>query len=176
MILLFVDQTWWVRRPTQASAFAQRGQPIRYPLRWEQGPDRFVMYASKSCGEEQVFYTEHEKTNSVETTAFLRQLVTVYADKRAVIVIWDNASWHKSQMVNNWRHAHNLQAKRRGGCRLICFRLPNYSPWLNPIEPLFQHLKRWVNALHEWATFRKFKNGIRKTMRTKINLLERNTI
>lgn len=176
---MFVDQTWWVRRPTQASAFAERGKPICYPLRWERGPDRFVMYASKtskSCGEEQVFYTEHEKTNSVETISFLQRLALVYGDKKAVIIIWDNASWHKSQMVNNWRHAHNLEAKRRGGCRLICFRLPHYSPWLNPIEPLFQHLKRWVNALYEWSTLRMFKNGIRETMRVKTNLVEYNTI
>jgi len=176
---LFVDQTWWVRRPTQASAFAERGKPICYPLRWERGPDRFVMYASKtskSCGAEQVFYTEHEKTNSVETISFLQRLALVYGDKKAVIIIWDNASWHKSQMVNNWRHAHNLEAKRRGGCRLICFRLPHYSPWLNPIEPLFQHLKRWVNALYEWSTLRMFRNGIRETMREKTNLIEYNTI
>ena len=171
-----MDQTWWVRRPTQASVFAEKGKPICYPRRWERGPDRFVMYASKSFGAEQVFYTEHEKTNSGETIAFLQRLALVYRDKKAVIIIWDNASWHKSQMVNDWRRTHNLEVKQNGGCRLICFRLPHYSPWLNPIEPLFQHLKRWVNALFEWPTLHMFKNGIRETMIKKTNLIEYSTI
>jgi hypothetical protein len=56
--------------------------------------------------------------------------------KRAVLVIWDNASWHDSQSVRTWVRQHNRQVKQSGqGVRLITCYLPTKSPWLNPIEP-----------------------------------------
>jgi transposase len=56
--------------------------------------------------------------------------------KRAVLVIWDNASWHDSQIVRSWVRQHNRQVKQSGhGVRLVACYLPTKSPWLNPIEP-----------------------------------------
>jgi transposase len=56
--------------------------------------------------------------------------------KRAVLLIWDNASWHDSQSVRTWLRQHNRQVKLCGrGVRLIACYLPTKSPWLNPIEP-----------------------------------------
>src|SRR5205823_6390611 len=56
--------------------------------------------------------------------------------KRAVLLVWDNASWHDSQIVRQWVRQHNRQVKQAGqGGRLrTCYR-PTRSPWLNPIEP-----------------------------------------
>ena len=56
--------------------------------------------------------------------------------KRAVVLIWDNASWHDAQIVRSWLRQHNRQVKRTGqGVRLIAAYLPSKSPSLNPIEP-----------------------------------------
>jgi hypothetical protein len=66
-------------------------------------------------------------------------------DKRAVVLIWDNASWHDSQIVRAWLHQHNRRVKQTGqGVRLIACYLPTKSPWLNPIEPKWLHGKRKV--------------------------------
>lgn len=64
--------------------------------------------------------------------------------KRALVIVWDNASWHKSQKVRDWIKAHNRRVKKESGCRLLVFRLPVQSPWLNPIEPRWVHGKRAV--------------------------------
>ncbi len=65
--------------------------------------------------------------------------------KRAVLLVWDNASWHDSQIVRAWLHHHNRQVKQAGqGVRLIVCALPVKSPWLNPIEPKWLHGKRKV--------------------------------
>jgi transposase len=64
--------------------------------------------------------------------------------KQALLLVWDNASWHISQRVRSWIKAHNRQAKREGGCRLVGYRLPSKSPWLNPIEPKWVHGKRAI--------------------------------
>lgn len=63
-----------------------------------------------------------------------------------LVLIWDNASWHKSQMVRTWLRSHNRTVKQTGeGVRLLSCPLPSKSPWLNPIEPKWVHGKRKVS-------------------------------
>ena len=64
--------------------------------------------------------------------------------KKALVMIWDNASWHISKIVRNWLKAHNRRVKKEGGCRLIVCFLPSKSPWLNAIEPKWVHGKRAI--------------------------------
>jgi transposase len=64
----------------------------------------------------------------------------------ALLLIWDNASWHRSQVVRRWIRRHNQQVKRGAvGVRLVICHLPSRSPWLNPIEPKWVHGKRAVS-------------------------------
>lgn len=63
-----------------------------------------------------------------------------------LVLIWDNASWHKSQMVRAWLRSHNQTVKPTGkGVRILPCLLPSKSPWLNPIEPKWVHGKRKVS-------------------------------
>jgi transposase len=65
--------------------------------------------------------------------------------KRAVLLVWDNASWHDSHKVRDWLRQHNRQVKRSGrGVRLLACFLPSKSPWLNPIEPKWLSGKKRV--------------------------------
>jgi DDE superfamily endonuclease len=64
--------------------------------------------------------------------------------KKALLMIWDNASWHRSREVRQWIRAHNREAKRRGGLRLVLCQLPAQSPWLNRIEPYWGHGKKAI--------------------------------
>jgi len=61
-----------------------------------------------------------------------------------LVLVWDNAGWHVSQEVRRWLRAHNQQAHREGGVRLVPCLLPTKSPWLNPIEPKWVHGKRRI--------------------------------
>jgi transposase len=63
-----------------------------------------------------------------------------------LLLIWDNASWHKSQQVRDWIGLHNRTVKQTGqGVRIVRCLLPSKSPWLNPIEPKWVHGKRAVS-------------------------------
>lgn len=66
--------------------------------------------------------------------------------KRAVFLVWDNASWHVSQRVRAWLRQHNRAVKRgeKAGARLVVCPLPSRSPWLNPIKPKWLHGKRAI--------------------------------
>jgi DDE superfamily endonuclease len=84
---------------------------------------------------------------SAVTTAFLAWCSErlVVQGITALLLLWDNASWHKSQAVRTWLHQHNQQVKATGhGVRIVACRLPVKSPWLNPIEPKWVHGKRAV--------------------------------
>jgi DDE superfamily endonuclease len=65
--------------------------------------------------------------------------------KKALLLVWDNASWHISKEVKGWIRGHNRQVKaERQGVRILPCPLPTKSPWLNPIEPRWVHAKRKV--------------------------------
>ncbi len=54
-------------------------------------------------------------------------------------------AFHVSKIVRTWIREHNAQVKAEGeGVRILPFRLPTQSPWLNPIEPKWVHGKRAV--------------------------------
>jgi transposase len=64
----------------------------------------------------------------------------------ALLLIWDNASWHRSHSVRHWLRQHNQQVKQGAeGVRIVVCPLPSKSPWLNPIEPKWVHGKRAVS-------------------------------
>jgi hypothetical protein len=65
--------------------------------------------------------------------------------KRAVLLVWDTAPWHVSQLVRTWARQHHRHVKPSGqGVRLISALLPSKSPWLNPLEPTWLHGQRKV--------------------------------
>ncbi len=53
-----------------------------------------------------------------------------------VYVAWDNSNTHEDDEVE--------AVVRAAAGRLILLYLPTYSPWLNPIEMLWRHLRREV--------------------------------
>jgi hypothetical protein len=65
--------------------------------------------------------------------------------KTALLLVWDNASWHVSRAVGAWIADHNRAVKATGaGVRIVVCPLPIKSPWLNPIEPKWVHGKKRV--------------------------------
>ncbi len=64
--------------------------------------------------------------------------------KKALWLVWDNASWHASKRVRAWIKAYNRRAKAEGGVRIIACPLPIKAPWLNAIEPKWVHGKRAI--------------------------------
>jgi transposase len=86
---------------------------------------------------------------SAITTRFLEWSCTKLAPagKTALLLVWDNASWHLSHEVRRWIKAHNRHVRQTGrGGRIVPCPLPIKSPWLNPIEPTWVHGKGKVVA------------------------------
>ena len=88
-------------------------------------------------------YFSDGQPNSEQTWLFIMGLLRLarLENIKVVVMIWDNASWHKSKRLHQWLRAYIGEAKQVGEPRLLTCLLPGKSPWLNPIEPRWMHAK-----------------------------------
>ena len=134
----------------QLHAWAEEDQPLRLVeqsiSRKDPDPKALACYgllvrwqASSGPAAEEVWlrFVQGRPISGV-TTAFLSWSCDQLAARgqEALLLVWDNASWHLSQEVKAWIREHNRQVKGEGaGVRILPCPLPTKSPWLNPIEP-----------------------------------------
>jgi transposase len=156
----FQDEVWWSRLALPAlSSWAEPDQPLRLVERAvatdDADPKALACYgllvrSATAAGDwhEQTWlrFVDGRPISAI-TVAYLAWCCAKLqaVGKEALLLIWDNASWHVSQAVRTWIRNHNQQVKRTGhGVRILPCSLPVKSPWLNPIEPKWAHGKRRV--------------------------------
>lgn len=152
----FGDEVWWSRF-SQPHCHAWAGdQPVRLGeqavAKADPDPKALAAYglllpdAGSETPEVWLRFSAGRPVSGL-TTAFLDWCCAGLAarGKTALLLVWDNASWHLSAAVRAWVRRHNQRAKREGhGVRIVLCFLPVKSPWLNPIEPHWVHGKRRV--------------------------------
>jgi DDE superfamily endonuclease len=156
----FEDETWWSRlaQPT-LHAWTPAQQPLRVVEQpvpsTDPDPKALACYGllvqertTQGVSQEHVWLRfVAARPVSAITIAFLTwgcAKLTAWG-KTALLLVWDNASWHRSQAVRQWIRAHNQQVQREGqGIRIVRCPLPIKSPWLNPLEAHWVHGKRAV--------------------------------
>jgi transposase len=143
------DECWFSRfAQPQAHAWAAENEMLRLverePPRGEKQKALACFGALRRDTQEVLLYFSQGQPNSLQQWMFLVGLLAVARQegKQVVVVIWDNASWHKSKDIRRWVHAYNRLAKAEGEPRLLIHLLPVKSPWLNPIEVRWVHAKR----------------------------------
>jgi hypothetical protein len=152
-LLGFEDEVWWSRlAPPALHAWASGDRPLRLVeqavAKDDTDKQALACYGVllPAAGEVWLRFLDGRPVSAV-TTTFLGWCCAQAAaqGKRALLLVWDNASWHISKAVRAWLRAHNRHVKATGqGVRLVVCQLPITSPWLNPIEPKWAHTKRKV--------------------------------
>lgn len=152
-MLGFGDETWWSRLAQPSlRTWTAPDQPLRLVEQTvaKDDPDPKALACSgllrTDCDRIWLRFVDGRPVSAI-TPQFLDWCCARLAQegKRALLLVWDNASWHISQTVRSWIRAHNQEVKRTGrGVRLLPCCLPVKSPWLNPIEPHWVHGKRSV--------------------------------
>ena len=153
----FEDAVWWSRLAQPAmQSWAPDAQPLRLgeKVRPKADPEPkalacygLLVRSVPTQPEQMLLRFVARRPVSTETTAFLAWCSERLAAQglTAVLLVWDNASWHISREVRTWLRQHNHHVKQTGqGVRLLACRLPSQSPWLNPIEPKWVHGKRAI--------------------------------
>jgi transposase len=150
-VLGFQDECWWSRLALPALHAWADAQPLRLVEQTTNSADPDPKALScygllrADSGEMLVRFVQGRPVSQV-TEDFLAWVVgrLAAAGKKALLLVWDNASWHVSRRVRAWIKAHNRRAKAQGGVRIVVCCLPSKSPWLNPIEPKWAHGKKAI--------------------------------
>jgi DDE superfamily endonuclease len=150
-VLGWQDECWWSRLARPALHAWAGAEPLRLVEgtadKADPDPKALACYGllRADTGQMLLRFVDGRPVSQV-TEDFLAWVCGELAreGKKALLLVWDNASWHISARVRAWIKAHNRQARKAGGVRLVVCQLPSKSPWLNPIEPKWVHGKRAI--------------------------------
>jgi putative transposase len=120
--------------------WSPKGQQIMIPTPHQQKKHYGIGAVNYHTGQVMALIRPHKRRQ--EIAELLQQLLDAHPTE-TVYVAWDNASTHQDDEIE--------ALLRAAAGRLVLLYLPTYSPWLNPIEMLWRHLRRVVthNELFE---------------------------
>lgn len=147
----FADESWWSRVAQPHMHAWTDGDPVRLYQKdlgkVDPEPKAVCCYGVLRLEQGKVWLRFVDgRPESQVTIRFLEGIIDRLNEegKQFFVLIGDNASWHKSQMIKEWIRHSNQQARKAGTVRLLPCLLPTKSPWLNPIEPHWIHAKRAI--------------------------------
>jgi transposase len=141
VIVLYLDELTYYRRPSKAPAYARCGhdQPLAREAPGSNTQTRIVGALNARSG--QVSYLQRSKVGKAALVTFYAQLRETYPQAAKIYVVQDNWPNHKLPEVLSAMEQH----------RIMPLFLPTYASWLNPIEKLWKWLKQRVIHLHPFA-------------------------
>jgi putative transposase len=119
--------------PTLRKLWSPKGQQVMIPTPLQNRTHFGIGAVNYHTGETTVIVRPHKRRS--EIAEFLRLLLKKHP-KQTIYIAWDNANTHLAGEVD--------QVLQEANGRLVLLYLPTYSPWLNPIEMLWRHLRREV--------------------------------
>ncbi|HEV3256220.1 MAG TPA: IS630 family transposase [Gemmataceae bacterium] len=166
-VLGFQDETWWSRLALPSLHAWAEVEPLRLVERSTDGtdpdPKALCCYGllRDDTGQMLLRFVQGRPVSQV-TEDYLDWVCQRLAaeGKTALLLVWDNASWHISRRVRAWIKAHNRRVKQEGGVRIVACRLPSKSPWLNPIEPKWAHGKKAIVEPERLLTGQEVKDRV----------------
>ena len=142
---------WWSRfSQPRRSLWTDQNRPQVEEPQWQTGdedPKALACYGllRQDTGEMMLRFVKGRPVGQVTCDFLCWVTKELHGEgKKALLLVWDNASWHISKQVQAWIKEHNREAKKSGGVRILSCFLPKRSPWLNNIEPKWLHGKRAV--------------------------------
>jgi DDE superfamily endonuclease len=171
-VLGFQDETWWSRLALPAAHAWAAEQPLRLVRRQadkaDPDPKALSCYGllRADTGGMLLRFVDGRPVSQVTEDYLAWVCARLGAEgKKALLLVWDNASWHVSQRVRSWIKAHNRRAKAEGGVRIVACLLPVKAPWLNPIEPKWAHGKRAIVEPERRLTAQEVKDRVHEHYR-----------
>jgi transposase len=150
-VLGFEDEVWWSRLARPSLNAWTDGLPLKVQLlkgdRDDPDPDAIACYGFLRNDTHKVAVRFVEGRPLADVTIQFVDWTCWNVGKEGkgrLIVVWDDASWHTADAVFSWVREHNRNVKRKGGVKVVICELPVASPWLNNIEPSYQHAKKVI--------------------------------
>lgn len=155
--VFFFDEGHFGLQSTVMKIWAEKGKLLE--IRVKQGYESFYSYSAVSPNSGEPFTLFLPEVNTDMMNLYLKKLSKEYLDNK-LLLIMDRAGWHRS---NSLKIPKNIK---------IMF-LPSYSPELNPVEKLWQWLRKEVTHNNLFETLEKLMDDLTMAYRklTKIDFL-----
>ena len=141
-VLIFTDEFTYHRWPLPAPTWAPLDDPPPLAERADPGEKQRRIVGGVNAWQGQVTYLDAESITGAVFGQFLRRVHRAYPEAERITVVVDNWPTHEAKAVLKvLAQLPNLE---------LLF-LPTYSPWLNPIEKLWDWLKEAVLRMHPLA-------------------------
>jgi putative transposase len=128
-----VDETTVTLDPPLRACWMKRGQQRRIPATRPGAKQKRHIFGGYNWLEDTINWTTARTKNSATFISFLEELLVKQYPKGRVVLVMDNATYHKS--------ASALAALSLFEQRVMIFWLPPYCSELNPIELFWRYLK-----------------------------------
>jgi transposase len=148
-LIFFFDEGRFGLRSTVTRIWAKRGKPVHVKV--QQGYKSFYSYSCVSPYSGESFSLFLPEVNTEMMNIFLDEFSKKYSDKD-ILIILDQAGWHKAKDL-----------KVPSNTNLMF--LPPYSPELNPVEKLWQWLRKEVTHNSLFKTLEALMNALEKEFR-----------
>ncbi len=125
-LLMFFDEGRFGLRSTTMRMWAERGQPLTVKVR--QGFQNFYGYSAVCPFDGRNYSLIMPGVSTIEMNIYLEYLSTNFKDNM-IYLIMDGAGWHKSKGLKDFSNIKIIIQ-------------PPYSPELNPIEKLWEWIKK----------------------------------
>jgi transposase len=135
LLLVYVDEAHIHLDADLASGWSRRGQPL-YVHSTSPGLQKVSFYGLYLYNYQAVRIWPYPGADSDSTVDMLQRLRQQFPDQFLVLV-WDGASYHRSQLVQ----------EAAAGLGITLIPLPGYSPDLMPVESLWRWLRQEVTYL-----------------------------
>ncbi len=132
LALLYWDQFWRnLLHLPMAGGYSPKGDFQRIA---PNGRLSISVYLSLDMKTREIYHLYMPYCRSECTIVSLKEWIREYSNHRALVILWDKASWHTSGVVRDFIHRWNRYAKTHGKVRVLVHTFPTKAPWLNPME------------------------------------------
>jgi transposase len=141
--------------PPLTRVWAKRGEPARVPAA---GTDhKRAVFGAWDYRSERFSWQIGEKKNTKSFLDFLECLLAQRPPERRLVLVMDNASYHRAAKVQEFLDEHSEQIEP--------FWLPPYSPELNLIEYAWGYLKQTATNNYFFGTVAKMQDAVAQACR-----------
>lgn len=154
-IIYFQDECGVSLIPVLGRTWAPKGQTPIVECTGKRGG--ICVTSAISPAGKMVFRLEKEKIKASQHIEFLEQIIK-HHPKRKIIVIEDRAPPHIAKKVSQFVEEHRK--------RFAIYRIPSYSPQLNPDEKTWRYLKKHKLRSHQAQTTEDFRPLVLAKMRS----------
>jgi transposase len=143
-VVFFADECHLLWGDICGYVWGKKQERIEIPITNER--ERQTYYGAVNLYTQECVIQAARAGNSESTVYFLKYLESQNEDKR-IAIIWDGASYHRSQEVKDYLALTNRDLDELGW-NITCIRFAPNDPKQNPIEDIWLQAKRFIREFY----------------------------